>query len=209
MPLVHSEKIEANTTLFIWKLSETESELRNAFRSDFNVEDLETISHPQKVKEWLGSRLLLKNLVENVGLTYNGTRKDEHGKVYLSNSGAHISITHTFDYVAAVINERSEVGIDMERKSEKLQRIAHKFLSDDEFEQADMNIRKLVMYWCAKEAIYKKYGKKKISFKDDIFIKTFQPLDSILQGKVTDLNQVVEAQIFILWVEDYCLAIAC
>ncbi|MCF0058890.1 4'-phosphopantetheinyl transferase superfamily protein [Dyadobacter sp. CY356] len=210
MPLVHSEKIEESSTLLLWKLTETETELHESLGSLYNLDDLETISHPQKKREWLASRILIKILVEKFGFNYEGTHKDEHGKAFLVNNASHISITHTFDYVAAVINASAPVGIDMEKIDLKLQRTSGKFLSSPEFEHANNHLAKLCMYWCAKEAIYKLYGKKKISFKNSIYIQPFDKSQPIVEGILSDDDEdlKVHSRIHVRWFEDYCLAVS-
>lgn len=208
MPLVHSEKIEETSTLLVWKLTETESELWAMLDSAHNFTDLGTISHPQKKREWLASRLLIKILSEGQGEIYNGTYKDDHGKVFLYHDNAHISITHTFDYVAAVLDPSRPVGIDMEKLDPKLQRTAKKFLCDQELQHASSDISLLAMYWCAKEAIYKLYGKNKISFKDDISIMAFSRKDRVLWGAVDAGHETVNCRFEVRWFEDYCLAVA-
>ena len=208
MPLVHSEKIEENSTLLLWKLTESETELRESLGSVYNFNDLSSISHPQKIREWLASRMLLRILAETFGLFYEGTHKDEHGKVFLVNNSTHISLTHTFDYVAAVINSTSPVGIDMEKKSEKLQRTSRKYLSNTELDHSENEISRLCVYWCSKEALYKLYGKSKVSFKDSIYIQPFNLNESQINGILKDEDTVVNSRIYLRWIEDHCLAIA-
>ena len=210
MPLVHSEKIEENSTLLLWSLTESEPELRESLGSAYNFKDLESISHPQKIREWLASRLLIKTLAEQTGRFYEGTHKDKHGKAFLVNNDSHISITHTADYVAAVINPLTPVGIDMEKMSEKLQRTSRKFLSESEQTHAGDDLSALCIYWCAKEAIYKQYGKKKISFKNDITVQQFSAADKEISGTLRDEEEgiVVHSRIVLHWVENHCLAIA-
>lgn len=208
MPLVHSEKIEENSTLLLWELTETETELRHSLGSVHNFIDLDSITHPQKIREWLASRLLIKTLSEQFGSSYEGTHKDEHGKAFLVNNDSHISITHTFDYVAAVINSASPVGIDMEQMSEKLQRTSKKYLSDPELMHAQNSINSLCIYWCAKEALYKLYGKKKISFKDSIYIEPFLTEERQITGRLTDEEIQINSKIHLRWFDNYCLAIA-
>ena len=210
MPLVHSGKIDENSTLLLWKLTESETELRKALGNMYNYSDLEAISHPQKIREWLASRILLKMLAEQFGIFYEGTHKDEHGKAFLINNNSHISLTHTLDYVAAVIKLSSAVGIDMEKMSDKLRRTARKFLSDAEFEHANNELSVLCIYWCAKEAIYKQYGKKKISFKNDITVQQFSAADKEISGTLRDEEEgiIVHSRIVLHWVENHCLAIA-
>jgi len=210
MPLVHSEKIEENSTLLLWSLTESEQELRESLGSAYNFNDLESISHPQKIREWLASRLLIKTLAEQTGRFYEGTHKDKHGKAFLVNNDSHISITHTADYVAAVINPLSPVGIDMEKMSEKLQRTSRKFLSESEQVHAGDDMSALCIYWCAKEAVYKLYGKKKISFKESILIERFSPGAIQISASLIDTEEkiTVYSPVHLRWFGDHCLAIA-
>jgi len=208
MPLVHSEKIEETSTLLVWKLTETEAELQYNLGNGFNQQELGKISHPQKKREWLASRMLIKTLAEQFGINYVGIHKDEHGKAFLIDNDSHISITHTFDFVAVAINPAAAVGIDMEKVDPKLQRTSGKYLSPPEFAHANEEMSRLCMYWCAKEALYKLYGKKKISFKDSIFIEPFEEADIILKGKLTDEELEVRSNIYVRWFDSHCLAIS-
>lgn len=208
MPLVHSEKIEDSSTLLLWKLTETEAELQTALGNGFNQEELDKISHPQKKREWLASRMLIKTLAEQFGINYVGIHKDEHGKAFLIDNDSHISITHTAEFVAVAINPAAAVGIDMEKTDPKLQRTSKKYLSPPEYDHAQDEMDRLCMYWCAKEALYKLYGKKKISFRDSIFISPFQNVDILLRGQLTDEDLIVPSNIYVRWFDGHCLAIA-
>lgn len=208
MPLVHSEMIEETCTLLLWKLTETETELRGMLGNSYITEELDAISHPQKVREWLASRLLIKTLAEQFGIAYVGLHKDEHGKAFLINNDSHISITHTFEFVAVALNPFAAVGIDMEKCDEKLQRTSSKYLSGPEFIHASNNISLLCMYWSAKEALYKLYGKKKISFKNSIRINPFSYSAEILDGYLTDDTLVLNSRVHLRWFDNHCLAIA-
>ncbi|MCF2486873.1 4'-phosphopantetheinyl transferase superfamily protein [Dyadobacter sp. CY347] len=208
MPLVHSEMIEESSTLLLWKLTETETELKETLGYAYNAEELSAITHPQKLREWLASRLLIKIIAEQFGINYIGTYKDEHGKAFLIDNDSHISITHTNDFVAVAINPPAAVGIDMEKMDAKLQRTSKKYLSQPEFEHAGDEIPLLCMYWCAKEALYKLYGKKKVSFKDSIYIEPFDKNALLLKGKLTDLGRDIEANVTVRWFDNHCLAIA-
>ncbi|MCE7071533.1 4'-phosphopantetheinyl transferase superfamily protein [Dyadobacter sp. CY327] len=208
MPLVHSEMIEESSTLLLWELTETETELKETLGYAYNADELSAITHPQKLREWLASRLLIKIIAEQFDINYIGTYKDEHGKAFLIDNDSHISITHTNDFVAVAINPPAAVGIDMEKMDAKLQRTSKKYLSQPEFEHAGDEIALLCMYWCAKEALYKLYGKKKVSFKDSIYIEPFDKDALLLKGKLTDLGRDIEANITVRWFDQHCLAIA-
>jgi 4'-phosphopantetheinyl transferase len=209
MPLVHLENMPGEALLMVWRLTETEEELRNSLPSPVDFDELSTISHPQKKREWMAGRILLSQLVVAAGYEFRGIRKDTHGKPFLIECPCFISLTHTFDYIGAVLHADRSVGIDMEKKHEKLLRIAAKYLVEEELAQAGVHIPSLCIYWCAKEAIFKLNGRKKVSFRDDIRIAPFEFGDSCAIGKLRDGNRpLIQADLHIRWMDEYCLVVA-
>jgi len=65
-------------------------------------------------------------------------------------------------------------GIDIELIRDKVLKIQDKFLSDDEIRDAENNVDKLILYWGAKETLFKLYGLKEIVFADHLFIHDFE-----------------------------------
>lgn len=209
MPLHYAETTPDYCRLLLWKLDEDEDQLRELLPVTNDHAEFDTITHPQKRREWLAGRVLVKKLVEDQACQqYQGMWKDEHGKPFLVGASCPISITHTSEYVAGVLHQSLPVGIDMEKVHPKLIRTARKFLSDPEVQQAGDHLIRLCMYWCAKEALYKLNGRKKVSFRDSIAIAPFAEDATVLEGTLTDTDRQVRARIYIRWVEDYCLAVA-
>jgi phosphopantetheinyl transferase len=65
------------------------------------------------------------------------------------------------------------VGIDIEMPVEKLRRIRHKFLKEEEMSrfpslQGESELEMLTRLWSAKEAVFKWYGLGKLDFRDDM-----------------------------------------
>ena len=81
----------------------------------------------------------------------------DNGKPYIENNSINISITHTEKYVAVILDEDDEVGIDLESLDRDFSAVEKKALSEDEIEDLDDERKneQLAIYWCAKEAIYK------------------------------------------------------
>ena len=82
----------------------------------------------------------------------------------------HISITHTNNFVAIITNPTEDVGIDIECLDRDFSAVEKKALSEDELddlldEKENDDERKkertlqLAIYWCAKEALYKRMGR--------------------------------------------------
>ncbi len=133
----------------------------------------ERITNPSKRLEFLAGRVLIKALLENWSEKFEGLTKDEAGKPYLKNNGIHISLSHSFPYVAAIIHRTKAVGIDLEQPKEKLFRIAPRVLNTGELESAGVDMVKHCIFWCAKETLIKIYGKKNLSLIKDLAINPF------------------------------------
>ncbi len=159
----------------LWHITEEEANLREILPiSTVDEAYLHKISHPDKRKEFLAARICIKALLEKEGLTYQGLPKDKFDKPFLKHSAAHVSISHTLQVAVAILH-KSAVGIDIEPIRPKLWRIAHKFLNPSEQVFVGKSLDKLTLIWAAKEALYKLYGKKKLSFKENMSVQTFQP----------------------------------
>lgn len=178
------EQITKNSWVVLWKIEEDlPFYLSYLGITEETLASLSGVTHPQKKLEWLASRCCAKFAVEQCGLTYNGIDKDEYSNPYLPNHPhAFISISHTSEYTATVVSFSDEVGIDLEKISPKLQVVAHKFLSETERAHAHSDLTYLCIYWCAKESLYKWYGKKKLSFKSNIAIAPFTIDSTMIEG---------------------------
>jgi len=174
MPLAKIEKINSNSFWCLYEITESVDQLKKkVVLSKDGIAELEGISHPTKQRERLASRCCLQELVKKVGKDYRGIKKDEHDKPHLIGLQYHISISHSFPYAAAIIHKKLPVGIDIEKPTEKIGRIAHRFLNEEEFTDCDGDIKKLCIYWAGKEAIYKLNGKNGLNFKQNIRIPNF------------------------------------
>ncbi|MCG8307460.1 MAG: 4'-phosphopantetheinyl transferase superfamily protein [Cytophagales bacterium] len=174
MPITKLEKINSNSFWCFWEITESEYQLRQKVTiSEEGEIELKSISHPKKILERIASRGCVQELVKKVGKEYKGIIKDEHDKPHLIDLNHHISISHSFPYAVAIIHKMLPVGIDIEQPVEKLGRISHRFLNDQEFADCYGDLRKLCIYWCGKEAIFKLNGKIGLNFKRDIRIAPF------------------------------------
>ena len=167
MPLYQEKNISDYQKLGIWKLSETKEELLTLIANiKFNTTELSNLKHENRIKQWIATRLLLHNFMPDAEIIY-----DNLGKPSLSN-GFNISISHTNNFVAILINEKGNCGIDIEKIDAKVERVKHKFLGKTDLNNIS-SIQDLTIYWSAKEALYKYYGKKEVLFIENLFIKDF------------------------------------
>jgi 4'-phosphopantetheinyl transferase len=134
---------------------------------------LETLNNSKRNLHWLSTRVLLRSMMNTE--QYIDCRVDEHGKPYLTNFPHHISLSHSYDYAAVMVSENQSVGIDIELIKDKIERVAHKFMNEDElaFISKENRTEHLYICWCAKEAVYKLQGKNGVSFRDHIKLTPF------------------------------------
>lgn len=208
MPIVQSQEFCKEGRLVVWQLTEDLPTLFGLLGSEWLDEEYAETQHPQKKREWLAGRVAIRSVVEQAGLVFAGLYKDEHGKPFLNQYATPISMTHSADYVAAVWHPRDSVGIDLERRHEKLIRVAPKFLSLEERHSVGDDLTLLCTYWCAKEALYKLNGRKKVSFREHIRLTPSKEAENLLHGTLLDDGRLMERKIHVQWVGEYCLAIA-
>lgn len=147
-------------------------------------EDLATINHPSQRIEWLACRVAIRQLVEAQGMDYRGLQKDEFGKPHLIDSPWHISLSHTSGWAAAVLHRSRPVGIDVEPIREQFKRVVPRVLSESEIIHAAGDPNRLAVYWCAKEALYKLYGKRQLTFREHLHVEPFADGADQLVGHV-------------------------
>lgn len=164
-----------HSRLGIWQISETEAELRSltSIPSD-ELEEISYIKSESLRKQKLAVRVLLDALFEEkVYLSHH-----DNGKPYIENDSINISITHTDKYVAVILDQNDEVGIDIESLDRDFSVVEKKALSDDEKDDLDDDREEkneqLAIYWCAKEAIYKKMSQYNVDFAEQIEVDRFR-----------------------------------
>ncbi len=117
-----------------------------------------------------GTVFLLEKLFgEKVELQYTA-----EGKPFIKGKNTNISITHSYDKLAIIRNDKFETGIDVELIRDKVLKIKDKFLCRAELKTAGNNVEKLIVYWAAKETLYKMYGYIKVDFVEHLLIESFE-----------------------------------
>lgn len=112
-------------------------------------------------------QLLKGCILDHAGMKHR-IHYDADGKPFLDD--AYVSISHS-GLCAAVVRAGFPVGLDVQRKDERLHTLYPKFVhakEEDFFSmQNDMDLLRL---WTAKEAVYKLAGIRGLSFKEQILI---------------------------------------
>ena len=165
---------DGHSRLGIWHVTESEAELRAL--SSIPTDELEEISFIKSEslrKQKLAVRALLDAMFEEkVYLSHH-----DNGKPYIENNATNISITHTDKYVAVILNDQDDPGIDCESFDRDFSAVEKKALSEEEIEDLDDERKneQLAIYWCAKEAIYKRMSIGNVDFAEQIELEKFRP----------------------------------
>ena len=186
MGLYLKKKLDNEAEIAVWQITETEEELKelSATPSD-EMEEISFIRSESLRKQRLAVRALLNTLFdEKVYLSHH-----DNGKPYLENNPVNISITHTEKYVAVILHEEENVGIDIESLDRDFSAVEKKALSEDEIEDLEDEKRneQLAIYWCAKEAVFKLLSRYNVDFAEQIEIERFRPRgEGELEATFTD-----------------------
>ena len=170
MPLYKTIHISTDVVLYIWKISETEAELRQNISLTNSNED-----RVQGMKSGIHRRgfLSIRHLMLLEGFEDKDLYYDHMGKPHLHN-GHYISITHSYEFTGIIVSKGEKVGIDIEKQRDKIIRIAHKFTTLDTKvpgQSTSEIVRKLTLLWGAKESIYKISSIEGLSFLQHIYLE--------------------------------------
>jgi len=167
---------DTKTTIAVWQITESEEELKELSSTPSDeMEEISFIKSEALRRQRLAVRALLNELFdEKVYLSHH-----DNGKPYLENMVTNISITHTNKYVAVILDDNEDVGIDMESLDRDFSAVEKKALSEDELEDLDEDRKneQLAIYWCSKEAVFKRVSAYNVDFAEQIEIERFRVKD--------------------------------
>ena len=174
MGLYLKRKLDNEAEIGVWQITETEEQLKEMSSTPSDeMEEISFIRSESLRKQRLAVRALLNTMFdEKVYLSHH-----DNGKPYLENNPVNISITHTEKYVAVILHEEENVGIDIESLDRDFSAVEKKALSEDEIDDLEDEKRneQLAIYWCAKEAVFKLLSRYNVDFAEQIEIERFRP----------------------------------
>lgn len=172
MPVIQTLYPSKSAIISLWKIEEPLAQLEaNIQLSESDHQKYNSFTVEKRKKEWLITRILLNQLMGNAPqISY-----DENRNPYLLNSTTNISISHCRNLVSLFLDQKKHIGIDIETNHDRIQKIATKFLSEKELAEIPKAnpTQKLTLCWCIKEALYKYYSRKKVDFKTELQIDSF------------------------------------
>lgn len=122
------------------------------------------------------------------------------GKPFISPASClSISISHTRGYAAILLSDSTETcgGVDIEYRSDRVQRIARRFIHDEEHAETTDD---MLVLWSAKEAVYKCYSEDNLMFFD---MRMRQKDDKTLL--IENMKRGIHAKVYYEITNDYVL----
>ena len=201
MPIKFEKNINNTTRLAVWEITETPEQLADGLL----VATPENFAKYTRNIHWLASRRLIQ---EMLNLTGPVLEKDVYGKPYIKGSKVKISMSHAGKYAAAMVSKKHLVGCDIEQLNEKIHRVTHKFVREDEracFIEGH-ETEAAYMIWSSKESLFKLYGRKEIHFLHNLMIHPFELKDEgIVQATIMKNGISAELNVNYEMLEDYML----
>ena len=174
MGLLSNRVIEHKCRIGLWEVTEDYQTLfRITHLSEEDIRRLNNFKNLNRKVESLSVRALLQQMTHsNARIVYH----EQSRKPYLDDGSYNISVTHSHQYTAILLNKERQVGIDLEYMTHDIERVAHKFINDTEVITDNPLFRRehIYIHWCAKEALYKICDKDNIDFHKNLSIKPFK-----------------------------------
>ncbi|MFH2143088.1 MAG: hypothetical protein ABIJ97_11730 [Bacteroidota bacterium] len=171
MPLLDIKTIDKSSFLGLWDIKRQSDELILA--GDFSKEEIlffNSIKNERVKAQKICVRMLVKEILGYPKhIVY-----DKRGKPFFEDKSFNISISHSKNMAGVLISKNQIPGIDIEYIDNRIEKVVDKFLGKSE--QMDIvknRLIKLILYWNAKEVIYKVCSEKMLNFKQDIYIHPF------------------------------------
>lgn len=157
MPLIKIEAVAPDVRLGLWKIEET---IELFFAANPHLQDLcSRLSDYQSASrrlEILATYSLLFAMTNNSRLSITHY---PNGKPHVE--GYHVSISHTRGYAVLLISTNKEVAVDIEYYSNRVSRIVHKFIRQDEI-SSSVDIQ--LINWSSKETVYKLFSVEALQY---------------------------------------------
>jgi 4'-phosphopantetheinyl transferase len=143
------------------------------------------IRNERRRTEHLAGRFLLRLLQPDFPI--HAIAKDDQDKPRIPSNEFHFSISHSWPWVAVVIDPVRPVGIDIQTWHPRITDIQHKFLSEGEQALVGPDEKRITLAWCAKESAYKWNGRRGVEFIEEL------PIASIPEAPEPNIEIIMQS----------------
>ncbi|MDB5262531.1 MAG: 4-phosphopantetheinyl transferase [Adhaeribacter sp.] len=207
MALLEIREINPATYLGFWEITEPQETLQHLLQTAAgNCLTVPAFTSATRQRQWLSSRLLAYTLLQKFTDIPVALQSTSNGKPVFANDAYQVSLTHSRELAGAIISKHHKVGIDIEIISPKVLRVADKFMTPTESADAGGEVEKTLIYWSAKETLYKLYSKRQLTFKEHIQIAPFcQAQPGTLNTCIKTPEFTADYQVYYEKMNDYIL----
>ena len=129
-------------------------------------------------------RIVRRELGAKVHIDYNDV-----GAPIVDADGRWISVAHGGESVAVAIADRP-VGVDIESLCRDFDRVASRYMTEAEL-ALSQDERWACYVWCAKEAMYKLYGRRGVELRGELCVDSFDSESMTIYGSMVNMAQSV------------------
>ena len=197
----------------IWQIAESEEELL-ALLASLQTEKafaavkagLAELHNPSRRREWLAVRMLVAQCLGNAHII----SYESSGRPFLADGSWQISISHTKEYAALAWLPDGTVGIDIERRTDRVMRVVRKFINAEE--QAALDASHFsspdgeLLLWTAKEALYKAVGIRELDCMEALTVHIPSPEEQHTTARCTTNGATYKIEF--LFAEEFVCSLA-
>lgn len=197
MAVVSIEKIGPDVVLGLWRI-EGQEDSRHLLDNNPSLEKLVlSCGSSQRRAEIIAVYSLLYAMTGDSTLFIDHTPE---GRPFVRDSDIKISLSHTKGYATVIMSHTKAVAVDIEYMSNRVDRIAGRFIRDDE--SAPDTLHRL-LHWCAKETLFKYCLEYKLGYYD----MRLHPLEISENGvaRIDNLINMTSSDVYYRICDDYVL----
>ncbi|WP_018464068.1 4'-phosphopantetheinyl transferase family protein [Segatella paludivivens] len=171
MPVVYIKEVAPDVKLGLWKMEESALQFLSDsldVRELFDSEIFAYKSDSRRQEKLAVYSLLWKMTNSKIRISHN-----EDGKPIVD--GYNISISHTRGYASVILSKLKNVAVDIEYYSDRVARIADKFIREDEIAT---DIASQLINWSVKETVYKYFSEQNLQY-FDMKLMPFEEFENI------------------------------
>lgn len=168
--------------------------------NDEEKEKFNTFISSKRKKEFVAVRILKEKFLQNSNIEYNHL-----GAPFLVDSNKFISISHANNLVGIAVNNYFPIGFDIELIHEKVLRLFHKYVNENEKIEFDCtSVEELIAIWSMKESLYKLSGQNGLDFKANFELKKID--SNSVKGKIIFSNEKKEVNLHYFKYKSYFIS---
>jgi len=177
MALLIRKELTGNFLLGVWKIEEGEAwYFNNPILAGELLNRVERYKSVQRKLQTIAVPILIETLLPGES-NLEFYHSDNNQPLFVE-APYKLSITHSDNMVAVLLSGETAAGVDIQRHSSKVKRIAHKFMNDEEkngYEKVPESdkLYYLNVLWGAKESMFKLYGKGGLDFRENLLVHAF------------------------------------